>query len=180
MKILDDFIARQESDELLDMLRNIQQNCRPARFKRYWRNQTKHVKERMTLGALAATNRRHEFVGTVVERGYNGRWRNILLEKVHPFGLDIISEDHIWMPYNWLWQRIEPFFQGCKVVLVGKAVAYTRQNGTVDYSINAEYVTTLWSRPSLPLNGEPGDSQQAQFDSLGLPCLGNTVRPPCI
>ena len=51
----------------------------------------------------------------------------------------------------------------------------TRQNGTVDFSINAEYVTKLWNRPPLQHNGQPADPQSARFDLLGLPCLPETI-----
>ena len=80
MKTFDDFIARQQSDPWLYMCRDRQQNGRPAHFKRYWRKRTQHLKERKTLSALAAANRRHEFVGTVMERGCRGRWRTVRLE----------------------------------------------------------------------------------------------------
>lgn len=149
MNTFDEFIAWNSNKVWLDICRNAGRSGRSSRLKSRWLKRQDQFKERITLAALASANRNYVFVATVVERGFNGRWRNVLVKDVHPFGVQNVWEDHLWLPYNRLWERIEPFYQGWKVVLVGKAVAYTRLNGTVDYAIEPEHVTTLLSREKL-------------------------------
>lgn len=54
-----------------------------------------------------------------------------------------MQEAHLWVVYKKKWERIEPFYQNQKVVLVGTAVKYTRKNGTCDYTLAIQKVTKL-------------------------------------
>jgi len=149
MKTLAEFIARETNDYILNFCRNVEHAGRSSKLKRRWQKRHDYYKGRFSLAALAEANCNYVFIATVAERGSNGRCRNVLVKDVHPFGVKTICEDHLWLPYDRLWCAIEPFFQGWQVLLVGKAVAYTRLNGTADFKIEPEYITTLLSREQL-------------------------------
>lgn len=139
------FSARARNSEMLAGLRSVQHSRHAAKFERFLLQCAERGKTRMTLAAFAEANQRHEFVATVAGRGFNGRRRTIILKDLRPFGVKFVFEDHLWVPYDKKWERLEPFFQGLKVVLVGTAVEYTRSDGTVDYTLALERVTTLKS-----------------------------------
>jgi hypothetical protein len=83
------------------------------------------------------------FIATVAGRGFNGKRRTVLLEDLRLFGCKFVQEAHLWLAYNRQWQRIEPFYQGQKVVLVGTAIEYTRKDATRDYTLALNKVAKL-------------------------------------
>ncbi len=111
----------------------------------------------MMLANLARAHMCETFVATVVARGSAGRQRTVLLKNLRLFGSKFIEEDHVWVVYNRLWERIEPFYQGETAVLLGRAVEYSRKNGTSDCTLSLDYVTKLWMPPQIaaPSGNQP-------------------------
>jgi hypothetical protein len=143
----DQFVARDELQDTLDLLRSIS-NCSDAdRLKRFLLECPQRGEGRMTLASFAAAQTSEIFVATVAGRGFNGKRRTVLLIDLRRFGISFVLESHLWVPYDKRWARIEPFYQGQKMVLVGTVIEYTRKNHTCDYGLALEKVTKLW--PSL-------------------------------
>ena len=99
--------------------------------------------DRAVLGVFADTGRTYEFIATVSNRGFHGKTRTVLLKDLRVFGVKFILEDHLWVEHTKLWQRIEPFLQGQKVILRGQAVPYARGDGSQDFTIVVEKLVKL-------------------------------------
>ena len=101
-------------------------------------------RERAVFGAFHTLDTAEkDYIATVEHRSTHGTHRTILLKDIRIFGLPLLIEDHIWVQYDKLWSRIEPFFQGQKVLLRGTIKPYTRGDGTKDYTIGLEKVIKL-------------------------------------
>ena len=137
------FVAREQLHELLTMLRNATSLPATRKFGRYRIGCDLREKGRLTLACLADAQMCETFVATVAGRGSNGKRRNVLLHDLRLFGCKFIFEDHLWFAYDKKWERIEPFLQGQKVVLVATATEYTRKDATHDYTLEVEKVTKL-------------------------------------
>jgi len=85
------------------------------------------------------------FISTIERRGSDrmGK-RTILLKDVRRFGIEFILAEHMWVPYTKHWRRIEPFFQGEKMVVEARVAEYRRANGTYDFNLRIEKVAKLW------------------------------------
>lgn len=114
------------------------------------------------LGLYAMNTNCQIFVAIVGERSCQGRKRTVLLKDIRRFGHKFILADHLWLPYSRHWERLEPFFQGLKVVIVGTAIPYDRTNGTFDFKIKVEKVTTLWHRNRTPVVSDRHDCKLRQ------------------
>jgi hypothetical protein len=139
----DQFVAREDYNNICDGLRSVQHCRHVATLARYFVQTPERREIRIPLAVLAATNQSEAFVATVGGRGLKGRQRTVVLTDLHPFGLRFLFADHLWVPYDRKWERIELFVQGLKVVLVGTAVEYRRTDGTCDYSLALTKVTKL-------------------------------------
>lgn len=128
---------------MCDALRSAQHSRHVAKLARCFVESPEH-ETRIPLAALAGTNQSQAFVATVGGRGFKGKQRTVLVTDLHPFGLKFLFADHLWVPYDKKWERIEPFVQGLKVVLLGTAVEYSRKDGTCDYTLALTRVTKLW------------------------------------
>jgi hypothetical protein len=140
----DQFVARSEVAEIRDLLRQASNHPAAHKYERALLESPLRGEGRMMLARLAHARMRETFVATIAGRGFNGRQRTVLLQDLRLFGSKFIEEDHLWMRCNALWERIEPFLQGEKVVLVGTATEYTRKNQTCDFNLALDYVTKLW------------------------------------
>jgi hypothetical protein len=138
------FLARTNLQKALDSLRRVSDHPAAHKYERYLLHCPARGENRMTLVSFARTQMDHTFVASIDARGCIGKRRTVLLKDLHLFSLKFILEDHVWVPYDKHWARIEPFYQGEKVVLVGTAVEYSRKNGTSDYTLVLNYVTKLW------------------------------------
>ena len=144
----DQLAARAHNEEELSLLRDIQHDEHSAELQQHFRQFLDRKVTRVMLGAIADPAFNGVFVATVAGRGFRGSKRTVLLKGLRLFGNKIVLAGHLWLPYDRRWERLEPFFQGCKVVLVGKIAEYTRgRDGTVDYTLNLERVSTLWNHP---------------------------------
>lgn len=144
----DQFVARVEFQDELDSLRRVSNHPQARKYERYLLECPDRGEDRVTLVRFARTQMQGIFVATVAERGFNGKRRTVLLHDLRLFGCKFVQEDHLWLVYNAHWERIEPFYQGQKVVLVGTAIKYTRKDATCDYTLAIEKITKLW----LPAN----------------------------
>ena len=125
-------------------LRCMQRSRDISKLERCFVQLPEHRETRIPLAALAATNRSQAFVATVERRGVKGKQRTVLLTNLHPFGMKFIFADHLWVPYDKKWERIEPFLQGLKVTFVATGIRYSRSNGTSDYKLAFTKVSKLW------------------------------------
>ena len=139
----DQFVARQELHQLLTMLRDAPSLPATRKFGRYLLEYPRRDKARLTLGCLADAQMQETFIATIAGRGFNGKRRTVMLKDLKLFGCKFLEESHLWVVCDKRWTRIEPFYQGQKVVLFGTAVEYTRKNGTCDYTLAVEKVTKL-------------------------------------
>lgn len=137
------FVARCDYAEIRELLREASNHPAAHQLERALLESPDRGVDRMTLASLAQADMRETFVATVAGRGFGGKQRTVMLKDLKMFGSKFIQEDHLWLRYNKLWERIEPFFQGQKVILVGTAVAYTRKDRTTDYTLALEHVTKL-------------------------------------
>lgn len=140
----DQFIAHSAMAEICYLLRQASNHPAAHKYERALLESPLRGDGRMRLAGLAYARTREIFVAVIAGRGFNGRRRTVLLQDLRLFGSKFIEEDHLWTRYNALWERIEPFLQGEKVVLVGTATEYTRKNHTCDYTLVPDYVTKLW------------------------------------
>jgi hypothetical protein len=154
LNTFEQFSARQDYENLCDALRDVQQCQRIKEFQRCLLQTTPGGVTRPILAALAGANQREVFVATVAERGFRGKQRMVLLKDVHRFGLKFIFADHVWVHYDRLWERIEPFFQNLKVVVVGAVHEYNRQDGTTDYTLTMSKLCRLCSSSSCARRGK--------------------------
>jgi hypothetical protein len=143
LSTFDQFGAREDYDLVCEELRRLQDSRRITKLERCFVETTPGGVTRLPLETLAAANKSEVFVATVGVRGFTGKRRNVLVTDVHRFGLKFIFADHLWLPYGRHWERLEPFVQGLKVVLVGTASRYTRNDGTYDYGLALSKVTRL-------------------------------------
>jgi hypothetical protein len=141
---IEQFVARVEFQDELDSLRRVSNHPQAHKYERYLLECPDRGEDRVTLVRFARTQMQGIFVATVGVRGFAGKRRTVLLEDLHIFGCKFVQESHLWFVYDNRWERIEPFYQGRKVVLVGTAIEYTRKNGTRDYTLAIEKVTKLW------------------------------------
>jgi hypothetical protein len=140
----DQFAARLELRDALDSLRRASLHPKAHRYERCLLDFRNRGEDRLTLVSFARTQVKETFIATVAGRGFNGKRRTVLLQDLRLFGSKFIQEDHLWVPHDRQWERIEPFFQGQKVVLVGTATPYMRKNTTCDYTLAIIKVTKLW------------------------------------
>lgn len=143
LSTFDQFEAREDYEEICEELRRLQDSCRIAKLERCFVETTPGGVTRPPLETLAAANKSEVFVATVGVRGFTGKHRNILVTDVRRFGLKFIFADHLWLPHDRHWERLEPFVQGLKVVLVGTASQYTRNDGSYDYGLAVSKLTKL-------------------------------------
>lgn len=155
----DQFVARRRHDEIRDLMRQVSDYPAARNHERALLESPLRGDGRMMLANLARAHRREIFVATVGARGSAGRHRTILLKDLRLFGSKFIEEDHVWVVYNRLWERIEPFYQGEAAVLVGTAVEYSRRNGTSDYTLELEYATKL----RMPTKNAPPTNKQSSL-----------------
>jgi hypothetical protein len=153
----DRFLARSELTEIQKFLRNAANHPSTHKYERALLESPFRHDRRMTLACFALAQVCETFVATVAERGCIGKQRSVMLKDLRPFGCRFIHEDHLWVPYNRLWGRVEPFYQGERMALVGTAVEYKRKNNTYDYTLVLKHVTRLSSgtKAAVPLHAEP-------------------------
>ena len=128
-----------------------------------------------SLGIDGADNRRQVFVATVSQCGCRGRKRTVCLTDIRRFGGEVILADHLWLPYDRRWERLEPISPCLKVVLVGRAISYTGTNGTVAFNIDLEKVTTLWNHSRTPALPPECNRHTAGFISAEDSCQPQSV-----
>jgi len=150
----DRFFERMAIVELLDFLRDPLTQAAARRYSRALLESPYRGEERMALACFAHAQITETFVATVAGRGFIGKLRTVLLKDLRLFGSKFLQEDHIWVVCNKAWARIEPFYQGEKVVLVGTAVKYTRKNGSCDFTLGLDYVTKLWPANTTTVSNE--------------------------
>lgn len=168
LSTFDQFGVRQDYDEICEELRRLQDSRRMTKLERCLLERTPGGPTRPPLETLAAANKTEVFVATVGVRGFTGKHRNILVNDVHRFGLKFIFADHLWLAYDRHWERLEPFLQGLKVVLVGTAIEYTRKDGTSDYGLALSKVTRLWDMASQTTDPVgPGNHARAETQPKG-------------
>jgi hypothetical protein len=139
----DQFVMREDLRELFTMLRSASNQPRARKFERYLVECPRRDNNRFTLAILVESGLRETFVATVAGRGFNGKRRTIVLEDLRLFGCKFVQEDHLWVVHDKQWERIEPFLQGQKVVLVATAIKYSRNDATCDYTLAIEKVVKL-------------------------------------
>lgn len=141
----DGFFISQEVDSFLDELRKIGEE--PGAFKHYRiaiDSDRRQLEEgRVLLKTWAEADKVGDFVAIVDRRGTAGKHRTIMLKDIRVFGVKFVLEHHIWVHYTKLWQRVEPFVQGQKVLVHGRVIPYEREDGSVDYTILPEKVIKL-------------------------------------
>ena len=140
---LDQFLLREQLRGLLAQLRWMSNFPYSKKSERHFLEYSRRRNERATLACLADASMQETFVATVAGRGFNGKRRTVVLTNLRLFGSKFIQEEHLWSTYDKQWQRIEPFFQGQKVVLVGTVIQYTRKDSTRDYALDLQKVTKL-------------------------------------
>jgi hypothetical protein len=148
VKGFDRFVATITREAFLDWARRLASYPSSEEYKRASLQWCQGAKTRLTLASLAKAQMRETFVATVAGRGFIRERRTVLLKDLRIFGCKFIHEDHLWLVYDKRWARVEPFYQGQKVVLVGTVVEYTRKNTTWDYTLALEKVTELWTAPN--------------------------------
>jgi len=139
----DQFMMREELRELFTMLRCASNQPRARKLERHLVEYPRPCNNRFTLAILVESGLRETFVATVAGRGFIGKRRTIVLQDLRLFGSKFIQENHLWVVHDKQWERIEPFLQGQKVVLVGTAIKYTRSDATCDYTLAVEKVVKL-------------------------------------
>lgn len=102
-----------------------------------------------TLERIAFSQKVFTYVATIQERGMMGQQRTILVKDVRIFGEKLVRAEHMWFKLDWMWNAIEPLYQGTKVVLVGPVIEYERANGTRDYKLELSNVTRIWEPPKI-------------------------------
>ena len=130
--------------EMCDALREAQQFPHIKTIERRLLKPLPDGVTRSRLAGLAGTGKADIFVATVEARGSHRKRRSVLVKSLRRFGLKFVFADHVWIPYDRHWERIEPFLQGLRVVLVATIAEYKRQDGTGDYSLSLTKVTKLW------------------------------------
>lgn len=139
----DQFFARIELAETVRFLRHASTHPAARRLERAVVDFSQRGEERVTLAWFARARMRETFVATVAGRGFSGKMRTVMVRDLRLFSSKFILEDHLWVRYDKLWTRMEPFLQGQQVVLFGTAIEYTRKNQTCDYTLALENVTKL-------------------------------------
>ena len=139
---MDKLIASSYVDDYLRQLKRAGNDPKAAK---HYRVAVDHrsKKGRVLLKSFADSGQTKEFVGIVGGRGFKGRHRTVLVKDIRPFGIKFVFEEHIWLHYDKMWERIEPFVQGQKVLIRGPVKPYERDDGSVDYTIIPERITKL-------------------------------------
>jgi hypothetical protein len=151
----DQFAVHDCYTEICDALREIQQQHQIKTFERALLAPGPGGVTRPTLAGLAGSDQPDVFVATVERRGFSGKRRSVLLQNLRRFGLKFIFADHVWVPYDKNWERLEPFFQGLALVLVGTALEYKRNDRTSDYTLRLTKVVRLWEMPDRRTSPTP-------------------------
>jgi len=99
---------------------------------------------RYYLSLFAEAKLEWDFIGTVENRGYKNHRRYVCLKDIRFNGCPLVLESHLWVKYDRHWERVEPFLQGLKVLMVGTPYSYKRQDDTEDFSINIRKLVRLW------------------------------------
>lgn len=105
--------------------------------------ETRTSEQRKMFQLLGRLKMSEDFTAIVKERSTYQKQRTVLLTDIRFFGIPYIVEDHLWVPYNAKWERIEPFFQGAKVFLSGVPEKYRKGNGVNDYHLNPTKVIKI-------------------------------------
>jgi hypothetical protein len=140
--------VRLRLSQLLDCLRRASSYAAAREYERALLEWAYRGETRVTLGSFAYSGLRETFVATVGGRGFAGRLGTVMVTNIRLFGCQLVLEDHFWLRRDRLWDRIEPFFQGERVVMVGTVCEYRRKDQSLDYALDVERLTKLWPTPS--------------------------------
>jgi hypothetical protein len=101
------------------------------------------INTRLLLELFYEADRKTDFVAVVEQRGFVGKNRTVLIKDLRVFGVKYVFEDHLWVRHTKLWERIEPFLQGQKVMFTAHAVPYEKDSGEIDYTVDIERLVKL-------------------------------------